>query len=158
MSGHEEDRDWRAWVIAGSAGQDTFRFVAPIQPPGWEERPWVDLRPLSLREALRRDSIGLRDEYELAADGSVVGMRRTYDFEAMARFDLECCLVDMLLPVDGPDGSCAQLRGDEVSGVGVSDLLDRLPQPLAEWLLDSIEAVNMRRAEDREVLAEAKKD
>ena len=157
MIAHEDDREWRAWVAAGSAAQEPVRFTAPARPPGWSEHPWVELRALTVREELQRDSLGVREEYELAADGRAVGMRRVYDFEAMVQFDLQHCVVAMMLPVESDGGEYEPLREGAPADEHRGGLLDRLPRAVAEWLLECIEAVNMRRAEDREVLEEAKK-
>lgn len=157
MSRAELDDQWRKWVVYASTTADTTRFWAPVRPPGWKEQPWVELRPLTLREGLKRDSVGLRDEYELAADGRVTRMRRSYDFEAMLRIDLEHCLVDCLLPGEDQKGQRVALGIKQVRAAMAGDLLDRLGPGLAEWLVECLETVNRRRPEDREVIFEAKK-
>ena len=156
MSDREADAE-AGWVIAAAGEQVTRKFVAPDGVEGWQERPWVTLRPLTAREALRRESIGVRDEYQVGADGETTLVRRTYDLEAMAELDLGCCLVDFLLPVRDDDGALRAVRmSDGEPGAGGS-LLDRLPPALATWLLEAIESVNMRRPEDATVVSEAKK-
>lgn len=157
MTEHAEEPDLEAWVIS-AAGQDvTRRFTAPVDIAGWQERPWVKLRPLTAREALRRQSLGTREEYETGPHGETTLVRRSYNLEAMTEFDLRCCLVDFLLPVRDEDGSIKPAcLGDEwLPEHGV--LLDRLPPGLADWLLSAIEAVNMRRPEDAAILSDAKK-
>jgi len=183
MCERNEDRELSAWIIS-AAGEEVARtFTAPVQMPGWEERPWVKLRPLTAREALRRESLGLRDEYQVGPDGQTTLVRRSYDREAMAELDLRCCLVDFLLPVRDEGGQVQAARmGDARNGpktpqdgIGglearptggcetgsklASDgsLLDRLPPALAAWLSERIEAVNMRRPEDAAILGDAKK-
>lgn len=115
------------------------------------------LRPLTAREALRRESLGLVEEYELVGDGTPQVLRRTYDAEAMVEFELERCLVDYELPIRADDGEVGRLRPEDESGQQRRELLDRLPPALMTWLIECLEAVNMRRAADAEVLAEAKK-
>ncbi len=158
MTDSEREGKWRAWAVGGRGQAERVRFRAPVRPPGWQEQPWLELRALTLREALYRDSVGLRDEYELAADGRVTRMRRSYDFEAMLRVDLEHCLVDCLLPGVNEHGECVELGIEQVRAGLEADLLDRMPPELADWLLECLEAVNMRRPADREVLTQAKKD
>ncbi len=144
----------RAWVI-GAAGRDmTRRFEAPIEIAGWERRPWVLLRPLTAREALRRESLGMTEEHEIGPDGAVRSVRRRYDHEAMMEFELAHCVVDYGLPVEAEDGGIVELTPAEA---GPGELLGRLPTALMAWLAECLHAINMRRAEDAEVLAEAKK-
>ncbi len=157
MCERDEDRELTAWIIS-AAGEEVARtFTAPVEMPGWEERPWVKLRPLTAREALRRESLGLRDEYQVGPDGQTTLIRRSYDREAMAELDLRCCLVDFLLPVRGEDGGVQAARMGDGRLAPDGSLLDRLPPALAAWLLESIEAVNMRRPEDAAILGDAKK-
>ncbi len=152
-----DERRWQAWVVTAAGEDSEMVFAAPVEIPGWDEQPWVKLRPLTVREKLRRDSLGVRDEYEIRADGQVVALRRTYDFEAMLELDLECCIVDYLLPVPGPDGEVRELRAGEAQGRACGDLLDAAPVAVAEWLVDCIEAINMRRPADVALTGETKK-
>jgi hypothetical protein len=157
MSDQQEGRELEAWVIS-AAGQDVTRvFTAPVDMPGWQERPWVKLRPLTAREALQRQSLGTRDEYRLGPDGETTLVRRSYDLEAMTELDLRCCLVDFLLPVRDEDGRVKPAcMGDEwLPEQGL--LLDHMPPALAAWLNETIQVVNMRRPEDAAILSDAKK-
>ena len=153
----EHNGEVAAWVISAAGEEVTREFRAEADIPGWEEQPWVKLRPLTAREALRRESLGVRDEYEMQDDGKTTVVKRSYDLEAMTEFDLGCCLVDFLLPVQGPEGEVRGVRrGDEEFAAGGS-LLDRLPPALAAWLVEAIEAVNMRRQQDASSLSDTKK-
>lgn len=145
-----------AWVISAAGEQTARRFEAPVEIPGWTMRPWVTLRPLSAREALRRESIGLCEEYDLTADGTARMLRRTWDLEAMMEYELECCLLDCVLPMHDEEGAIRELRWSEADASS-GELLDRLPPRLMAWVNDCLEAVNMRRAPDEELVAEAKK-
>jgi hypothetical protein len=112
----------------------------------------VRLRPLTAREALQREALGVQEQYDLTADGRLSTMRRRYDHEAMVEFELQRCLLDYALPMRA---------GGEVMLVSPEDcpregLLDRLPVALAAWLHECLDTVNMRRPEDAEVLAEGK--
>ncbi|MGC9319799.1 MAG: hypothetical protein ACP5KN_17330 [Armatimonadota bacterium] len=149
-TGHE------GWIISAAGQETTRRFEAPVDLPGWEGQPWVVLRPLTAREALRRESLGLVEEYELAGDGTPRVLRRTYDAEAMVEFELQRCLVDYELPIRR-DGEVEKLAPGGELGKERRDLLDVLPPALMSWLVECLGAVNMRRAADVGVLAKAKK-
>jgi len=150
-------REAEAWTIA-AAGEDTNRlFDAPVELPGCDGRPWVVLRPLTAREALRRESLGLREELELGPDGTTRAVRRLYDHAAMIEFEIERCVVEYALPVAAEGGEVRLVRKTDGVGALGGDLLDRLPARLMDWLMRCLDEVNMRRPEDAEVLAEAKK-
>jgi hypothetical protein len=148
------DREHEAWVIAAAGDDVTRRFEAPKKVDGWDERPWVRLRPLTAREALRRDSLGLEESYELGPDGAARELRRSYDHEAMMQYELQQCLVEWKLPMAREDGT-VEAAGPEA--LEREELLDRLPTGLMAWLVECLDTVNMRRAGDAEVLSEAKK-
>jgi len=157
MSEEVRTGEWRAWLL-GAAGRDaTMRFPAPIDIPGWDEQPWVELRPLTVREALRRDSIGITDEYELAANGHAIALRRRYDLEAMAAFDLEHGIVGYLLPMQESDGNTRAVHHNDRDAPRGGQLLDCISMAMLEWLVECAEAVNMRRPGDAPVLDAAKK-
>ena len=83
------------------------RFEAPVEMPGWSERPWVEVRALTEAEALERESLGLLEEYELVARGleePELRVRRVYDLVAMAEYEWGKCLVDWCLPAITPGG------------------------------------------------------
>lgn len=133
------------WVIPAEGGAAGRRFEAPVGIEGWEERPWVVLRPLTAREALRREALGLSEELEVGASGEVTAIRRRYDLEAMVAHELTCCVVDYALPVAQADGWVRRVR----LGDGLDDeLLDRLPTRLMDWLARCLDEVNLRRPED----------
>jgi len=157
MPDGDRSNDLSAWVISAAGTQVTRRFTASVEIPGWEEPPWVLLRPLTAREALRRESIGTRDEYEVGPDGEAALVRRAYDLAAMTDFDLGHCLVDFLLPVRDADGEIRPARRREHGLDADGGLLDRLPPALSGWLREAIETVNMRRPEDAAILRDAKK-
>lgn len=141
-------RDRSGWIIGESGSEAERRFEAPVEIDGWDERPWIRLRPLTAREALRRESLGLREELEPGADGSARAIRRRYDLEAMVAYELECCLVDYALPVLGPDGVVRCARREEGPGALGGELLDRMPTRLADWLAQCLDEINLRRPED----------
>lgn len=133
------------WVIPAEGRGSGRRFEAPVGVEGWEEPPWVVLRPLTAREALRRESLGLSEELEAGASGAVTAIRRRYDLEAMVSYDLACCVVDYVLPMAAADGSVGCARAaDGLDG----ELLDRLPTRLMDWLARCLDEVNLRRPED----------
>lgn len=145
------DRDFEGWVIA-AAGEDTSRrFDSPQEIE--ELTPWVRVRPLTAREALQREAVGLEEEYELGPDGAPMGMRRRYDQEAMVEFELQRCLVDYELPMRMDGGAITVVTPDDLPR---ESLLDRLPAALASWLHECLDAVNLRAPEGAEVLAEGK--
>jgi hypothetical protein len=140
-----------AWIIT-AAGEDTSRrFDVPVQIE--ELRPWVRARPLTAREALQREAVGLTEEYDLGPDGVAVAMRRRYDHEAMVRFELQRCLVDYELPMHMEGGAIGLVTPDECPR---ESLLDRLPPRLIDWLTGCLDRVNLRTPEGAEVLAEGK--
>ncbi|MGD9495690.1 MAG: hypothetical protein AB7Y46_05205 [Armatimonadota bacterium] len=145
------------WVIAAAGRDTTRRFEAPVQIPGCRQRPWVLVRPLTAREALRRESLGLREELLLDPDGAIRSLRRTYDHEAMVEYELERCLVDFALPATDGCGRTRLVRKAQASDALKGGLLDRLPVRLIDWLMRCLDEVNLRRPADAEVLAEAKK-
>lgn len=145
------DHAHEAWVIA-AAGEDTSRrFHVPEEIE--ELDCWIKIRPLTAREALQREAVGLEETYQLGPDGAAVTMSRRYDQEAMVQFELERCLVDYELPMRMDSGTIGLARPGEVPR---EKLLDRLPAGLAAWLHECLERVNMRTPEDAEVLAEGK--
>lgn len=148
------DRYHDAWVIAAAGAEVTRRFEAPVEPWDRAERPSVRLRPLTAREALCRDSLGLEESYELGPDGAARSLRRSYDHELMMQYELERCLVEYELPMVGEDGSERVATGENLPR---EELLDRLPTALMAWLVECLDAVNLRRPGDAEVLAAAKK-
>ena len=148
------DRYHDAWVIAAAGAEVTRRFEAPVEPWDRAERPSVRLRPLTAREALCRDSLGLEESYELGPDGAARSLRRSYDHELMMQYELERCLIEYELPLASEDGSMKAVTAEDLR---VEELLDRVPTALMAWLTECLDTVNMRRPEDAEVMAGAKK-
>jgi len=149
--------DWEAWVLCAVGGDDERVFNASVTIPDWGEAPWVRLRPLTARESLKRDSLGVRDEYEIGVDSQVTGIRRTCDFEKMLDFDLDKCVVDYLLPPRTAAGDVRGVRRGDHDAPSNGELLDLLGPRLLEWLVECVEAVNMRRPQDQLLMSEAKK-
>jgi len=145
------DRLREAWVIA-AAGEDTSRR---FHVPGefGELTPWVQVRPLTAREALQREAAGLEETYQLGPDGAPAAVSRTYDHEAMMQFEVERCVVDYELPMRMRSGEVRAVGPDEMPR---AELLDRLPVRLVDWLEECLSIVNMRTPEAEEVLAEGK--
>ncbi len=145
------DRTYEAWVI-GVAGEDSSRWFDVPETIG-ELRGWVRVRPLTAREALQREAIGLKEEYELGPDGAAVALHRRYDHEAMVEFELQRCLVEYELPARTDAGGIMSVTAEECPR---ETLLDRLPPALIDWLMTCLDTVNMRAPEATAVLAEGK--
>ncbi|GEM_PF-5415995 len=144
------ERAYQAWIIAAAGEDATRRFDVPED---LAETPlWVRVRPLTAREALQREALGLTERYDLGPDGTPIAMRREYDQAAMVGFELQCCLLDYELPM--------RVGGDLVPAspelLPREELLDRLPVRLMEWLMGCLDAVNLRTPEGAGVLAEGK--
>ncbi len=154
----DPDTNWKSWVLCAVGGDDEQTFSAPVTIPGWNEAPWVRLRPLTARESLKRDSLGIRDEYEIGADDQITGIRRTCDFEKMLDFDLDKCVTDYLLPLTTTAGDARAVRCGDPDAPKNSELLDHLSPRMLEWLVECVETVNMRRPQDQLLVSEAKKD
>ena len=161
-----QSEDVREWAIPSAVQRDVMRAEAPVDVPGWTERPWVQLRPLTDEEMLRRESVGVYEEYDAPLvdpdlhnarlpDRQAV-IRRRYDLWAMAEFDYRHCVVDFCLPLVAEDGSCRQAkpRGEPEADL---DLFRRLPPRLATWLAEAIQRVNRRLPAEVELLSLAKK-
>jgi len=144
-----------AWIISAAGPDCTHRCEAPVEVPGWEEPPWVELRPLTEREQLERESLGVRDEYHLDSSGYVDNIERHYDLAAMAGYDYEHCLMDFCLPRENDDGEIVPWHKPD--DFRAEQLLDSLPPALAQWLNQLIEQVNMRDAAGERVLQAVKK-
>ncbi len=150
-----DDKELWAWIISAAGPDCTRRFEAPIELSGWDDPPWVEVRPLSEREQLERESLGVYDEYHLNANGDVERVVRRYDQVATARYDYEHCLVDFCLPRKDAHGEIAPWAKPE--RLNADELLAVLPPALAEWLTEVIEQVNLQRPADQKLLAEVKK-
>ncbi len=144
-----------AWIISAAGADCTHRFEAPVEVPDWDEPPWVELRPLTEREQLERESLGVRDEYHLDDSGYVDRIERRYDLAAMASYDYEHCLVDFCLPRENDNGEI--VPWPKPDDFRPETLLDDLPPVLAEWLSEVIKQVNMRDPAGERVLGAVKK-
>ncbi len=119
----ERDRHEQAWVL-GAAGRMTTRRFEGAARNG--ERPWVVLRPLTVREAMQVEALALAEEYELGMFGVPQLVERTWDVRAALAYELECCVIE---------------RGPAARGA---------------WLRERLDAVNMRRTEDMALLGETR--
>jgi len=150
-----DDKELEAWIISAAGADCARRCEAPVQVPGWDRPPWVELRPLTERERLERESLGICDEYHLDADGNIEQVVRRYDAVAMARYDYEHCLVDFCLPRRSTPADLIKWRKpDEFSA---NEFLETMPPALVEWLNEVIDEVNLRRPADQQMLAAVKK-
>jgi hypothetical protein len=156
--------DLSRWIIPARGEEQIVRVEAPVDIPGWGERPWANLRPLTHEEALRRESIGWREEYAAvdaggatlpATDTALV--RQVCDHWALAQFDYEHCVLSYCLPRYLPDGTVEPVRGNGRDWGQSREVFRRLPPALAQWLRAAIDEVNRRTPVDAEVLAQAKK-
>ena len=92
----------------------TQRFEAPVELPGWSERAWIEVRPLTEAEALEQESLGLIEEYELVQRGlgePELRVRRVYDLVAMAEYEWGKCVVDWWLPESLPPAPLPEQGG-----------------------------------------------
>ncbi len=146
-----------AWLI-GATGRDCGRrFEAPVQIPGWDQQPWVKLRPLTEQEARERESLGVYDEYHLDNSGGIQRVVRRYDHLAMTRYDYEHCLVACCLPREDSKGQIVPWRASQETGIDVDYLLGNLPPALAQWLREALDEINLRRVGDQQLLSTVKK-
>jgi len=145
------DRRYEAWIIA-AAGEDTSRRLdVPVE--NCPLQPWVRIRPLTAREALQREAVGLEEHYDLEPDGVAIAMRRTYDQQAMLEFELQRCLMDYELLRRSDDGAVELVGPDELPR---DELLDVLPPHLIGWLTERLDEMNLRTIAAAEVLGEGK--
>jgi hypothetical protein len=142
------------WIVSASRPGAAVRFSARDTRCPDGERVWVEVRALSHREALERESLGVIERYELAESGKVLALDREYDFWAMAAYDYRHSLVAFALPGDGADGIVAS---DGMSAEERVVLLGCMPPALAEWVQDCIDQVNLRDAEGLAALLCAQK-
>jgi len=153
----EDSGQLQAWII-GAVGPDCVRlFEAPVEIPGWPERVWIKLRPLTDREALERESLGVYDEYHLDNNGLIQRVVRRYDRAAMTRYDYQHCLVDFCLPRENAEGEIVPWRAAQEEEIDADYLLEKLPPALAQWLREALDEVNLRRLGDQQFLSGVKK-
>ncbi len=90
--------DETQWVVVAASRGQSVRFRAPVEIGEVPEGVWVEVRPLTHREALERESLGAYEEYELAESGRVVRGRvrgGTVDLvEALSGLDFFSSLPD----------------------------------------------------------------
>ncbi len=154
----ERERGLEAWVIAAWGRHASQRFEAPVEIAGWERRPWVELRPLTHRENLERESLGIVDEYTIGGSfGDEWQVSRRYDMAAMREYEYGHCIVDYLLPETDEEGQIVPRRYDSDNPQEAAWLLDELPSALAAWLDECIDKVNLRGEGERAALARVKK-
>lgn len=134
-----------------------MRFALPCQPEGWQGEAWIEVRSLSHREALERESLGVVEEYGLDEAGRVVGVTRECDLWVMAAYDYAHSLTDFALPSERPDGDVVMVRGKDLGIEARLDLLGQMGPELARWVDEQIDRVNLRHREGRQALALAKK-
>ncbi len=145
----DDERQRQAWII-GAVGRNYERvFEAPVEIDGWQQRPWVKVRPLTAYEALQRESLGAYDEYHLDNDGNIQRVVRRYDRAAVTRYDYEHCLVDFCLPREDNEGEVVPYQPSPDKGIDTDYLLDNLPPALADWLDEALDEVNLRCLPDQ---------
>lgn len=146
------------WVIAAAGRGGSVRFEAPEEARRLAGEAWVEVRALSHREALERETLGTWEEYELSDDGRVVCAIRRYDLWAMAEYDYAHGVVDFALPELQEDGQVRLRRGREGDAEGNMEALAAMAPGLAQWVQECVDAVNLRDTAGRVALAEAKKN
>jgi hypothetical protein len=149
------------WAIAGESLDTAVVVEAPARPEGWEEAVWVRVRPLTDREALERESLGLREEYELVSEGlaeATVRVQRRYDLAAMAAYDVEHSIVDFCLPEVAANGQIEERRYEALDPAGMVELIGRMQPALSAWVWSVVDEVNWRTPQQRAILEMAKKN
>lgn len=132
-------------------------FRAPEDWPGWTDRPWVRLRPLTWREGLLREALACWEEFEIDEASVVRRVIRRYDPTAARRFELEHCLTGFCLPLPSAEGQAEPWEPEEINEEVVERLLAELPLPLGGWLEQCLDEVNLRSPQDQELLQAVKK-
>jgi hypothetical protein len=145
------------WVLCAAQPGSTVRCVAPAEVCAGCDEAWVELRPLSYREALTREGQGVTEHYELTEGGTVLGVSRRYDLVAMAAYDLDHCVVDYSLPLRTQGGETVTVRRPEDRPPSGQELLDRLDLRTAEWLRECLDRVNLRDRVGQDALERAQK-
>jgi len=153
-----EIADDAQWIIAAAQPGACVRFSAPADAPDCGSDVWVEVRALTYREALERESLGVVEDYELDENGRALCVSRRYDLWAMAAYDLERSLVDFCLPEWQADGTVVMRRKGDGGIDGDLAALETMPPALAEWVQGCIDRVNLRHFAGQSALAEAKKN
>ena len=153
-----ERDDLAQWVIAAAGREGSVRFEAPEEARRLAGEAWVEVRALSHREALERETLGTWEEYELADSGQVICATRRFDLWAMAEYDYARSVVDFALPELQADGQVRLRRGREGDAEGNVAALAEMAPGLAQWVQECVDAVNLRDTAGRAALAEAKKN
>lgn len=153
-----ERDDPAQWVIAAAGRGGSVRFEAPEEARRIAGEAWVEVRALSHREALERETLGTWEEYELSDDGRVICAIRRFDLWAMAEYDYAHSVVDFALPELQEDGEARLRRGREGDAEANAEALAGMAPGLAQWVQECVDAVNLRDTVGRSALAEAKKN
>ena len=132
------------WAVRAAEPGSSVRCAAPAELCEEFGEIWVEVRPLTYREALVREALGVTEHYELTEGGAVLGVCRRYDLVAMAAYDVEHCLVDYCLPIRLADGKVTVVRKTEGGRQASLRLLDALPLRVGEWLRECLDRVNLR--------------
>jgi hypothetical protein len=148
--------DASQWIIAAAGPGRAVRFGGPVGE-GAPEGVWVEVRPLTHREALEREALGTYEECSLSPDGGLVAVTRRYDLWAMAEYDYTCALTDFCLPVREADGSVSLRRMQDAGHEGTVALLAAMPPALACWVQECVDRVNLRDVEGLRAMGEAQK-
>jgi hypothetical protein len=142
------------WVVATSRPGATVRLHAGGTGCPGGESVWVEVRALTHREALERESLGIAERYELAEGGKVLALRREYDFWAMCEYDYRHSLVAFSLPADGAG---ALVTSEAMGPEERIRLLGLMPPALADWVQRCVDEVNLRDGEGLSALEYAQK-
>ena len=149
--------DEAQWIVVAAGPGQSVRFTAPVVIAGAAEASWVEVRALTHREALERESVGTYEECELGASGRVLSVVRRYDLWAMAEYDYVCSVTDFAFPELMSDGSVAMRRMAPGDPEGNLAVLSAMPGELAEWVQGCVDRVNLRHPAGRDALDDAQK-
>lgn len=141
------------WVTQVAQPGRAVRF----EYPGEDWEAWIEVRPLTYRESLERESVGTVEEYELDDHARVLGVRRQYDLWAMRRYELERCLVDFALPGVCEDGRVRVQEAGTLEAHERERLVSELSPGMGEWIEECLATVNLRDRLGKQALDEAKK-
>jgi hypothetical protein len=150
--------DESQWIIPAAGPGQSVRFSLPVRISGVGEAGWVEVRALTHREALERESIGTFEECELSQSGAIISVTRRLDLWAMAQYDYTLALTDFLLPIVHSGDEVTMCRmGDRDLDANVA-LLSAMPTALADWVQSCIDRANLRDETGQACLDDAKKN
>ena len=152
-----DELDESQWVIVAAGLGRSVRFAAPVGVGEPGEAGWVEVRALTHREALERESVGTYEECELGDNGRVLSVVRRFDLWAMAEYDYAYAVTDFCLPERRSDGSVAVRRMGDASLEANLVLLGEMPPALAAWMQSCVDRVNLRHVAGQLGLDEAQK-